>query len=355
MLLQVGRILEDHRTGGITRYHIGPDKSLLMRVTPEIPKCVAFLGYRQLDGKERLLGTVFFVAVPLTGREDERVLYAVTAKHNIDKIIEKEAEQLSDGYVIFRMNLRDGVKRFKNRIDRWHFHPDLSVDVAVCHMQVDGTDHMAYPLESFVTDDLIEELGIGVGEDVFLSGLFFRHTETTRNVPILRVGNIAAMKGERVKGAKKFGLMEAYLIEVRSFGGLSGSPVFVHLGIVRHFGGVRKFSESPEGVFYLLGLVHGHWDLLAPNMDVAAIDHVDIEYINTGIAIVVPSGKIREVLYLPELEKERKNMAQELNDEGAAIMDSFVEDEKPFAREDFEDALRKVSRPESKIEPRDSD
>ena len=55
-------------------------------------------------------------------------------------------------------------------------------------------------------------------------------------MPILRMGNLAAYPQERVQveGVE----MDAYLIEARSIGGLSGSPVFYHshgshVGILR--------------------------------------------------------------------------------------------------------------------------
>jgi hypothetical protein len=53
-----------------------------------------------------------------------------------------------------------------------------------------------------------------------------------RNIPIVRIGNVASMPHEPV-ATKNRGAIEAYLVEARSVGGLSGSPVLVQLGIVR--------------------------------------------------------------------------------------------------------------------------
>jgi hypothetical protein len=66
---------------------------------------------------------------------------------------------------------------------------------------------------------------IGIGDAVFITGLFSHHPGKARNLRVIRVGNIAAMPDEPVKTQR--GEMEAYLIEARSLGGLSGSPVFV--------------------------------------------------------------------------------------------------------------------------------
>jgi hypothetical protein len=78
------------------------------------------------------------------------------------------------------------------------------------------------------------------------------------------------------------GQIDAYLIEARSIGGLSGSPVFYH----SHGSPVSayrpaapdRFSPIKDQSFYLMGIVNGHYN---QNRD-------DIEKVNTGIAFVTP-------------------------------------------------------------------
>ena len=72
-----------------------------------------------------------------------------------------------------------------------------------------------------------------MGDEVFVVGLFRHRHGTQRNIPIVRVGNLAALTEEKV-ATNDFGLVDAYLIEARSIGGLSGSPVFLNLWVVRH-------------------------------------------------------------------------------------------------------------------------
>jgi len=91
--------------------------------------------------------------------------------------------------------------------------------------------------------------------------------------------------------------MEAYLVEARSLGGLSGSPVFVNLGFVRNVSGEVKFASGGSGIFYLLGLMHGHWDRLVPVT--LASDEIQVESVNMGITIVAPAKKILEVINQP--------------------------------------------------------
>ena len=63
--------------------------------------------------------------------------------------------------------------------------------------------------------------------------------------------------------------MSAYLIEARSIGGLSGSPVFVRETVIYDDATLTyaKGSKKEKGVAYLtgqfhfLGLIHGHWEI----------------------------------------------------------------------------------------------
>ena len=134
-------------------------------------------------------------------------------------------------------------------------------------------------------------------------------------------------------------LLEGYLIETRSTGGLSGSPVFVHKGTTRIF--------NKEGPLYLLGLIHGHWNWDYPNLGRIVVDAHYAEAINMGIGIVVPAQKILQVINQPGLEKMRKKTEAKWEKKTNATPDGFIDHknkEKPFSKKDFEDALRKVSR-----------
>jgi hypothetical protein len=131
---------------------------------------------------------------------------------------------------------------------------------------------------------------VATGDAVFITGLFRHHQGARRNIPIARHGNLACLNEESV--STQFGQMDAFLIEVRSIGGLSGSPVFLNLGPAKTEEG-KDYEE-----IHLLGLVHGHFDLNS-----GTIDSI-VEYLApgksrvhvTGIAIVVSHPKIAEVL-----------------------------------------------------------
>lgn len=291
----------DYRTGGNLRYYLGEEGRLLL-VPDEIRKCVAFILYQAADGP-KLAGTVFFVGIFPSDLEGG-FAFAVTAKH----VIEEVRRRSVDGKAYLRVNTRNGPAiPIATDIESWRFHPsDKSVDVAALPISPspsNNLDLLLYPVSSFATEQVIAKEKIGIGDEVFLVGLFYGHLGKKRNIPIMRVGNIAAMPEELVD--TDIGLIEAYLVEARSIGGLSGSPVFVHLGLVRvSEDGSLQYAELKKtprgGPFYLLGLMHGHWDIPVSAVDSMVMDDVHNEAVNMGIAVVVPATKILEVLNQPE-------------------------------------------------------
>lgn len=121
----------------------------------------------------------------------------------------------------------------------------------------------------------------------------FRHYHGLRkNIPVVRVGNLATLAEEQVE-TQRFGLIAAYLLEARSIGGISGSPVFINQGTTRSVGGRLQLSNRPA--ICLLGLIHGHFDTDSANAD-ANDPESSNSYVNTGIAIVTPFEKIKGLI-----------------------------------------------------------
>ena len=308
------------------RFHDKP-KDWAMRIPDAIRKNVAFLGRKiTKGGSEESLwfgGTGFFINVPAATR-DRWYVYLVTAKH--------VAEQLSLGDWLVRINMVNG--KFEdihlNKCHKWYFHPDdKTTDVAITQVQIpEFADIAALPESTFLCNEEFSSTGVGAGDDLYMVGLFNKMRGTSRNQPIVRMGNIAMIPdaGELVPGVNigyKEGEgkipnvveTEAYLIEARSLGGLSGSPVFVRPA-VSWPDSMHVRGGSPEKVdfllatnsFYLLGLVNSHWEIdpkerNEPYSRSFASDKS--ESVNMGIAVVIPVKKIRETLYHPELVAQR--------------------------------------------------
>jgi hypothetical protein len=147
------------------------------------------------------------------------------------------------------------------------------------------------------TETALRENEVGLGDEVFITGLF-RHHGGTRQNPIVRVGNIASFAEEKIQ-TENFGQILGYLIEARSLGGLSGSPVFVNLGPVRRIGGKAVNSIGKTSILFL-GLIHGHYGAKGADIDQIGANAVIPDRVNTGIAIVVPFYHVQEVFVLSE-------------------------------------------------------
>ncbi|MGA2555914.1 MAG: hypothetical protein ABSG04_06525, partial [Verrucomicrobiota bacterium] len=223
MVTMDNKKLVDRRMHVAVNYYLVPRTDINMRVPDEIKKCVVFFvmpipvaGGVVLEYK----ATGFFVAVKLDGLF---FVYLVTAKHVAEKLEGREFG--------IRVNTRDG----KSTIYRappganlpWHYHPtDAVADVAVWSWTPGPeADCLHVDSETIFTKEVCSKIGLGIGDEVCMVGLFSFHEGQSRNHPILRIGNIAMLPDERIKTS--MGEMEAYLIEARSIGGLSGSPVFV--------------------------------------------------------------------------------------------------------------------------------
>lgn len=320
-----------------------------MIVPDEIRKCVVFVGYRLPNGEMSLQGTAFFTIrqIDITGF-DVGFVHLVTAAHVIQNISKKDN---FDGAILLRANMKDGTASIiETDVNAWRFHPtETEVDVAVLPFAgplTEMTDAKVIPYSMFFNDEIREREVIGLGDEVFLTGLFVNHYGRQRNIPIVRAGNIAALPEEKVYS--RFGIFDAYLIEARSIGGLSGSPVFLHLGFDRKFEKDKLLMGTGQrlGTYFLLGLMHGHYKAPLPSDDQLALTDAALleeEAVNMGIAIVVPSEKILETLEQPMIREQENMIEKRDREQMAAIPDSV--DEKPKLIEvemDF-DALEKAS------------
>lgn len=339
-------LIEDCRIGGQKRYVFSSNPKL-MRVPAEVRKCVAFIGLKDSIGQFKPGGTVFFVGKKIEGTESN-FFYAVTAKHVLDGLKRREDEHRK---MAIRFNLKnDQAYAIEVPSDRWFFHPEEgkveneTVEVALISINLpDQMDHLVLPLDMMATEKRIEEEKIGVGDEVFLTGLFVRHPGRRKNIPIVRAGNIAAMPEEKIYTA--VGWMDAYLVEARSMGGLSGSPVFVHLGVARKKDGELKISNADYGIFYLLGVMQGHWDLPSELEEDFIKDDLAVDGggVNMGIGVVIPIQKVLEAINQPMIREKEKITEEEIRQKRLPKLDIAIDSE-PLSKEQFTDVLKKVSR-----------
>jgi hypothetical protein len=289
-----------------------------MRLPDEILKSVVFIGKKRVDGEIRYGGTGFLLY--LTHIEEGKPFhfgYLVTANH--------VSEQIRGGVFYIRVNQKSGqaAEDVPLNWDQgeevvWHTHPnDAQADVAITpiHPQKEHDVLMLPTEELVISDDRRNDLGIGVGDEVFMVGLFSYVKGKARSIPIVRVGNIAMFPDERVKvktPTQETLEVEGFLVEARSIKSASGSPVFARrtISIEKTFHKLGTNIFETVGVtaatLYLIGLVCAHWDIKpGETIEVAPTGSV-----NVGIAVIIPAQKILDILYGPELTDLRRKIVE---------------------------------------------
>ncbi len=301
-----------------------------MRVPEIINRCVCFLCVENPQGasvRYRYGGTAFFVQVQQT--PDIRFPYLVTAKHCVDRAAQH-------GGLKVRLNLKDGkgAQVLDLPSSAWFYHENPASDVAIMPcVPSKEFEYAVIDTATFADSDVIAKNHIGIGDELFISGLFTQRYGSERNIPIIRTGIIASMPDEPLidDGGNPY---NAYLAEVRSIGGLSGSPVFVYLEPMR----VTDHKQQPDLYYpdyFLLGLVRGHWDLGKHSSAMGFMSDKDAK-INMGIAVVTPIGEVEDVLRCDELVKARRKAG------GSERKKTTPAPDGTFTKSDLENALRRV-------------
>lgn len=219
-----------------------------------------------------------------------RHFYAVTNWHVAKK----------DCYSVIRINSNDGSTDVFE-FDPSDWHSDLTYDdVAIVRVDFDWKNHSvsAIPIELLLpVEDLVNKHNIGLGDDVFMLGTFVDLDTKARNHPTARFGCISSMPYPIGNESDNL-LRDTYLLDMRSRGGFSGSPVFVYRTpgsnlehiLNNHKPGVLvNFDMKPK--FFLLGIHRGQFNeemkIKGGNYDVIG---------KSGMTLVVPAWRVFELL-----------------------------------------------------------
>jgi len=334
------------------RYTIEKEYDSSVRVPDYVLKCVGFVcevEHRDSGGVPSgdPHATGFFVSVlckhPALRAGGACAVYFVTAKHVVD--------DLSDRNIFLSVNSKFGGKTTIEGIigDRWWHHPtDATADVAVAQVWPHPSAAViSVSIVQLATPEILSLMDVGIGDEVYSTGLFAPADGTKSNIPIVRHGNIAMMPGEQIQ--TELGYADVYLVETRSLPGISGSPVFVRPTV--EFTAKGK-KGTPAAVFapgqgaMLLGLMHGHWDVKESEMHKAFFEHDRKRGVNMGIGIVVPAIKILETINQEGLVAIRREGEKQATRKMIPGTDSARSrgDEHTITKEDFESVLKKVSR-----------
>lgn len=240
--------------------------------------------------KPKPIGTVAFVrmtVVRLPGCHPQ-MTYAVTTRHTIEY---GPGERLR-----IRFNGRDGsLLEFSAPRDQWirHDTEDVAVIPLVGSVTLPSKDgeisDETWDIESIHIDDLLTESQRDryvPGDGLVTIGLYSHHPGEETIEPILRFGNLSLVPKEPVTMGQfnpddDEPHREAFLGELQAWRGQSGSPVFAH-----------KDDPEEPGVLSmkLIGLVHGYSRVPVTK------DDRSFQWVNEGIAIIVPAYRILETL-----------------------------------------------------------
>lgn len=251
-------------------------------------------------------GTGFLVSVPL-GIHDALARYVVTNHHLV-----------RNGCLYVRLNTAAGEHDVIYIPPESWTHAAGNDDLAVAPIPLDERGRYAFatllwPEYALTRAEMLED-GIGVGDDVVMLGRLQNFAGRQRNQPVARFGNIAMVPGEPVEGGD--GLpVEAFLVEMRSQAGFSGSPVFVVVPPFSWRGDLGDGSVTSTTTIALLGVNTGHVRHKQPVRQHTPTGPSDTDlfvYDNASISIVSPAWAIEEMLMSDQLSQQRAEWASTL-------------------------------------------
>jgi hypothetical protein len=335
-----------------------------MRIPNIALQCVVYIGKATSKGTFNPIGPGF-IGVIVRSR-DYPTFYLVTADH-------VRRGLMDDRDFAIRINDENGIAQIlrSEKAFRWWRHPtDESVDAAIYPWTFRDFPFAAFPFGRFVLPIHHEhrresDPGIGIGDEIYITGLFRKLAGQARITPIVRYGHLAMMPTERI-ATPNYGEGLYYLVEAFSTAGLSGSPVFVNETVFFEYRGSppRAYPENQNAIFvasatgptHCLGLVHGLLPIEVM-VELAGKAPPDQKW-NSGISMVVPAEKILEIINQPKLI-EYEDVVDKALKENVAVETALAESMKdepttrkrrnrdvevpPISRDEFFGALERSS------------
>ncbi len=329
--------------------------------------------------------TVFFVA----DRDGTRPypVWAVTARHCI------EEARASEKPMYIRVNAGDSFVDVPTQADDWYESGEA--DVACLYWSNDEVaPQSVIPLGQLVDEnycyrfgkyafglgDEADEQEVYLGAEIAFLGLFSQHAGKQRNLPVARFGAIARLPQEPITVARSNGneSIEGYLVEARSWGGHSGSPVFwahpftavIELPAPPSQGNRQQRRQAQRGprktvhaskqdqLLTLLGLVSAHFDIPQEATTTGDVLGKIVTDVNAGMAVVTPAHFIRRLIDREDVREEAQKYRHEYVVEPTATVDMIEISDQRSAEEGsseefdrFEDLTQKlVQVPKSEID-----
>jgi len=296
-------------------------KPTMPKIRDDLLKCVFYIYESEADAKNGYpdSATGFLFGIPSEYRNELVFLYAVTNRHVI--------ESINSEMPCLRINtLDDSFDIIQTKKEDWDFH-HLMCDVAICGLGLKGNkyDFSFFNPDYLLTKEFMEDMNVGVGDDVFMIGNFQGRGGKNKNYPTVRFGNIAQMPNESMKNPHTGFDEESFIVEMRSTSGYSGSPVVLSISAIfprfnndensQFLKKNKNLENSPKfdrryDYYRLLGIDWGHIRTKERlyDKDGQVLPDRESVWINSAMAGVVPSWKLYDMLYSNENVQSRKDI-----------------------------------------------
>lgn len=277
------------------------------RISDKYSECVAYL-YRSKEAAKASNsegGTGFFVSMPSdwAGSGAEPHSYLVTNRHVVDG---------AGGVLYAKLNLAHCTDCVP--LSGWEPHEDPAVDLAICPIEVPEWVHGRHiEAQMFLTEAEIgpklHGINVGVGDETFMLGRFVHHDGRVTNMPAAWFGNISMMPNEAIRIAGQE--YKAYLVEMRSTYGSSGSPVFVFCPPWANEDVPGRETMDAMAGPWLLGVQARYFPTLCPVYDADGQPWPARIAASSGMSVVIPVERLRELLNKGIFVEARKKKDKE--------------------------------------------
>ena len=248
-------------------------------------------------------GTGFFISEPHPSKEKEFFVYFVTAKHVIageEKIrikLSQDKEGGKEPFIDYNLNPTVTFCHEGNK----------AVDIILLPIILKERDNVKQVIlerKMFATKKVREEQGMMEGDEILFIGMMPGLTGREKNPSIVRHGKLALLTNEEseiYEGDDYKGKANLIYGEIATFGGSSGSPVFLRRNGMNLKGG--NWHIEPDR-FWLLGIMGGYVPTLGKVKRKEEKTELLAE-LNSHIGFIIPTDYIEDILRSSKAEEFR--------------------------------------------------
>lgn len=280
-------------------------------------KAVALIEKQTARDKFQPIATGFLVGFIAENNPDPTKrkyrLFLLTNRHvfeNFDQLWLRFDKKETGGTERFPIQLKDGQEI------KWLAHENVDVDLAMMAINYnvlneENIDWIFINEEMMAFPEKYSEIGIELGDEVFLLGFPMGLSGKYQNYAIVREGTLARIDEEIIKAEKSI------LIDATVFPGNSGGPVLLKPELAC-LNGTKAVNS-----IYLIGVVSGYKPYKEPlyshQSNPPSVSAIAIE--NSGLAAVVPLNFAKDIY--DDFIKSRKKPEEEIQGKGKIVQDKI--------------------------------